>query len=292
MARTENGSNFHVINLIIRRDNYNEDLTTEEYATIFRNFYLANVTGKSSREKECILITNAQYEINNIPNSVQYGRFVEYTNIDKRGWFDIIKKELDESFRIPDNLRANSIQGTYFFLAEKHRFCYTFTSKENIHPKNAESYLRNAFEKFLTAEYNDEYYLEINFEKERETIQEILDAKEIYSLTVDVSYSNSGIGFGSEALAFVDGDMRKGNIDSLHIEAKNKNGETIDLGKSTVLRGALESSASNGNATAVIKDGRKKKTIKTSDHPAKYKTTFEGRYEFINQVYSFFINLF
>ncbi len=281
-------SNFHVINLIIRKANDDKDLEPEKYEEIFKEFSKSEISGKSSREKEALLVTNTLIPIKQNENII-FGQFVEYTNIDKKKWFNLLKKEIDSEFAIPDHLKANSVKNSYFFIPKIHRFCYSYTSKEKIDPINVETFLNNAFTKFLNKNYHKIYYPEINFEKERETIDEIINAEQLFSLEITVSYSND---FSKDLKDFFEEDMRESNADSIKINANNKNGESLDISKGRILRGAIEASTSQGTATARIKNGKTSKTIKTIDHPAKYKVPSRAIPEFAKEIYSFFIGLF
>lgn len=281
-------SNFHVINLIIRKANDDKDLDQKKYEELFKEFAKSETSGKSSREKEALLVTNSEIPINQNEN-ICFGQFVEYTNIDKKKWFNLLKKEIDPEFSIPEHLKANSVKNFYFFIPSIHRFCYSFTSKEKIDPLNVEAFLNEAFTKFLNKNYNKLYYPEINFEKERETIEEIINAKQLFSLEVTVSYSND---FSKDMKDFFEEDMKQSNADSIKINANNKNGESLDLSKGRILRGAIEASTSQGTATARIKNGKTSKTIKTIDHPAKYKVPSKAIPEYAKEIYNFFISLF
>ena len=284
----QTSSNFFVINLIIRKANDPADLTSEMYGKLFREFYESESSGQSSKEKEALLITNAEYTVEK-GAKIFFGQFVEYTNIDRRKWFNLLKKDIDNEFTVPNHLKANSIKNYYFFIPDIHRFCYSYTSKEKIEPQNVQSYLNSAFTKFLTKTYGNDYYPEVNFEKEKETIQEIINAAEVFSLDITVTYSND---FGKQMKEFFDEDMRNGNVDDYHIIAKNKNKESLNLSNSKILRGALENSASLGKVIASIRNGKQRKIIRTADHPAKYKPPVPAIPESIINIYKFFINLF
>jgi hypothetical protein len=280
-------SNFHVINLIIRKANDEKDLTPTKYAQLFEEFCDAELNGKSSKEKECIIITNSKYFVSNKP--IYYGQFVEYTNLDKRKWFNLLKKDIDDEFAIPEHLKANSVKNAFYFIAEIHRFCYSYTSKERIAPANVETFLNNALTKFFNKQYPEDYYPEINFEKEKETIEEIIQAENVFSLDIEVSYSND---FGKDMKEFFEEDMKKGHADDLHLIARNKNGESLDVNESQILRGALEASASHGNVKASIKNGKRRKTINTILHPAKYRLDFKAIPEVIKDIANYFLNIF
>lgn len=281
-------SNFSVVNLIIRKANDGTDLSASKYAELFNEFSKSETTGQSSKEKECLIITHSKYTTGK-NEQVFFGQFVEYTKIDKRKWFNLLKKDLDEDFAIPEHLKANSNKNVYFFIPSIHRFCYSFKSSESISPLHVQTFLNNALTKFLDKNYSEQYYPEINFEKERETIKEIISAESILSLNIKVTYSND---FGKKMKEFFEEDMKKGNADDVHIIAQNKNGESLDLKKSQVLRGALEATASHGIASASIKNGKRRKTIKTEDHPAKYRLSVAAIPEYVSEIVSYFKNLF
>lgn len=281
-------SNFSVVNLIIRKANDDTDLTASKYAQLFAEFSRSETTGQSSKEKECLIITNAKYTTGK-GETAFFGQFVEYTKLDKRKWFNLLKKDVDEDFAIPDHLKANSNKNIYFFIPSIHRFCYSFKSNERISPIHVEAFLNNALTKFLDENYPDQYYPEINFEKEKETINEIISAESILSLDIKVTYSND---FGKKMKEFFEEDIKNGNADDVQIIARNKNGESLNLEGSQMLRGALEATASHGVASASIKNGKRRRTIKTVDHPAKYRLKVAAIPEYLNDIVSYFKKLF
>ncbi len=286
MKKSTNSNSF-VINVIIRIANEDRDLNTEEYTKLFEEFVEAEISGKSSLEKECIIMTKGKHQINQ--NNFFHGQFVEYTNIDRRKWFNLIKKDRDTEFTIPDYLKANSKINHYYFIPKIHRFCYNYTAKEKIDPAHVENYFNSSLKKFFNANYNGRYYPEIHFEKEKETIQQIMEADEILKLNISVSYSNN---FDKEMLDFFDNDMKNGNYDFVEINAQNKNKESLKIKNSKILSGAIQASISQGDVTARIKKDNKYKIINTADHPAKHKLGFSFAIENAKDIVQYFINVF
>jgi hypothetical protein len=282
-------SNFYIINLIIRKAKSNEDLNHTQYSELFLEFAKENPNASSSADKECMIVTAVPWEDD---NRKIFGQFVEYTNIDKRKWFNLLKKDLDPDFQVPEHLRANSKRQEFFFFPEFHRFCYVFDSKNLITPQNVERFLSNGLTKFFNKKYPEKYYPEVIIEKDRNTIDQILNARSIYSLDIHVTYSNSD--FGPEMKMFFDNEMKASNADKVHLNIQNKNNEPLQVRDSKIIRGALEASASHGTVEASIKeDGKQRKIkVKTADHPAKIKVPFPGIPEFTKDIYRFFKDRF
>lgn len=286
---TRKTSNFYAINLIIRKANSSTDLSSEKYSELFLEFAKENLSAPSSADKECMIVTAVPWEND---QKLIFGQFVEYTNIDKRKWFNLLRKEVDPDFSVPGHLRANSKRQEFFFFPDFHRFCYVTDSKNMIAPQNVERYLLNGLNKFLQRYYPEMYYAEVIVEKDRNTIEQILNAKAIYSLDIQVTYSNSD--FGPEMKMFFDNEMKTSNADSVHLTIQNKNSEPLQISESKIIRGALEASASHGTVEASIKEEGKKRKIKvkTADHPDKIKVPFPGIPEFTKDIFRFFKDRF
>ena len=258
---------FYILNLKIRNVESPDDIDAGTYASLFREFYLSETRSKSSKVKEGMLITLAEQPMTNVP-SFYYGQFVEFTNLDNTRWFDILKKEIDNSFSVPDNYKANVHQTQYYFFPTIHRFAYSVTSKNSINPYNAREFLKNSFQEFLDKKHPTEYLVQIDVETKSEAVQKILNAKVIYSLNIKINYSNAG--FGKQSIEFVENDIKPTNLGEIDINVKSKKGGNIDISKSKILKGSLGLTQSNGTATAVIENNQgKRETIKTKDHPNK-----------------------
>ena len=255
-------SKYFIINVKIRRLNSTDDLSANEYVRIFREFYLSGITGRSARQKECVLITQGQQTINEEP--VFVGQFAQVTNVNNRKWFDRNSRALDTSFRIPERYAANAAITEYVFIPSIHRFAYRVTAANLIPAYSTKLFLQLALSRHLSTGY----VVDVDVESDDATIDRILEAPELLRLEIHINYSNND--FTDDLQKFVEEDMKASNTGQLTIKAVQKPGNSIDVNGSKILSGALEASVSNGDASATIKDGDgKKQVIKTVDNPKK-----------------------
>lgn len=265
---------YFVLNIKIRTVRSTDDLAPNEYARIFKDFYQSFVVGKSSRQKECMLITQGEREVNT--ERIFFGQFAQVTILNNKKWFNRKTKEIDASFKVSPDYAANAAITEYFFFPSIHRFVYLVKTANFIQPYSAKSYFKNALKKHLS----DEYIVDVDVESDLSTIARIRDAPELIRLEVRINYSNND--FAKELQEFVEDDMKASNIGEMQIKAVQKEGHSIDVSKSKILGGALEASRSNGEADATIKDAQgKKHKLSTSDNPLKMtiKATSDSKIE-------------
>lgn len=253
---------YFVINLKIRRVDTTDDLPTPEYTRIFREFYQSFILARSSKQKDCILQTQAQQRIGT--RTIFYGKIVQITDINNKRWFNKQKRQIDSEFRIPPQYAANAVSAEYVFIPSRHRFAYQVTTKDYIDPYSIKKYFTSALNRHLSTGY----FVDIDVESDLSTIDRILDAPGISRLYVRFNYSNND--FSKEMQEFVENDMKNSNIGEFRINAVQKEGNPININQSQILAGALEASKSNGEAdvTIITADGNKER-LKTKDMPLK-----------------------
>ncbi|MGE7777760.1 DUF4747 family protein [Chitinophaga sp. NPDC101104] len=275
---------FYIVNLKIRKISSEVELTPTEYSQLFREFYDAAIQGKSSRQKECVLISRVEQEIKG-REPLFWGQIAEVTNINNKRWFNKAKKSLDNSFKIPDQYAANARITEYVFIPLVHRFCYQFSSANYINPYSVRKFLQNGFGTLL----HGRYVVQVDVETDDSTIQRILDAQQIEKIWVKINYSNND--FSKELQEFIEDDLKSSNVGEMEIKASRKEQNSIEVNKSKILKGALLTAKSNGEAEATIVSNGKKEKIKTKFSPNRlnFITTFENR---IVNLYKTVINEF
>lgn len=254
--------NYFLLNVKIRAIDNTVDLTPTEYARVFKQFYLEFRPGKSSKQKQCILTTQGEIKIDGV--STYFGTLVQTTDINNRKWFNKVKKAIDPNFRVPDEYGANASVTEYIFFPQIHRFVYKTTTKDFIDPYSVRRYLLDA----MPAALNNQYVIHVDVVTSNSPLRMILEAQFIRNLDIKINYSNND--FDSDLQKFVEEDLKAGKVDSVEIIAKHKQGNSIDLEGSKILRGALESSLENGEASARIIDSNGKiRSVKTKNYPEK-----------------------
>jgi hypothetical protein len=253
---------YYVINIKIRRVDSTTDLSTQEYTRIFNEFYGKFVLARSSKQKDCILQTLVQRQLGT--RTVFFGKIVQITNINNERWFNKKEMIIDSKFRIPSNYGANAVTADYVFIPSRHRFVYKVTTKDHIDPYSLKKYFRSA----LNIHLSTGYLVQVDVESNISTIERIFSAPGISRIFLRFNYSNND--FSKEMQEFVENDMKLSNIGEFRINAVQKESNPIDINKSQILAGALEASASNGEADATIIDANGHKVrLNTKDMPLK-----------------------
>lgn len=287
MAQTEKTRhhNFFILNIKLRKRNSQENSSPKDYVRLLKKVYNKKIHKESSVGKHCIF--KFMFEEKE-KNEIIYlsGTFAQFTFIQNERWFNLNSLDLDDAFKVPDGLFPDAVITDFVFVPKAHRFCFRVSSSINISPYPVKNFLEMALDE---ASLEDEY-VQVDVESNSSTIQEILASKEIRKLSIDINYSNHDI--GSDMKKFVENDIKASNSSRLQIEATQKPGISIDVNASNILKGAIESSVSDGEVTAVIIDENDKvKTIKTTDYPRR-ESVFGNLGRFNDLVYEKIMNLF
>lgn len=207
------------------------------------------------------------------------GKFVKYTSIDGKNWFDLNTMEKAEDVSIPSNVFPNLKESDYFFFPEAHRLA--FVGKTGFSVNTVVTFL----EHLLTQVKEDEEELEVTVITDTAQIEQILHANEIRKLFVKLSYSNADE--HDAASQVLDELMRGSNASTF----KNEMSGSINP-ESKLVKAMLELASNNGYAEATVKgegDIRFKK-VKTTDYPKVIDIESEDS-TLLEKVASFVINL-
>jgi hypothetical protein len=145
----------------------------------------------------------------------------------------------------------------YFFFPEYHRLVIDSTASE----KQLLKFLDETFNIYMR---QDDY--EINMEKDRQTIERIINAPALSKLLVRVSYSNNDNEEGWEGI--IDRQLKDSCSKNAKLELKANKKAPIQISKSEMVKGFIKLSASNGYAEASeIEEDGTITHITTQDHP-------------------------
>lgn len=263
MAKPEKSRyfNFYILNVKLRKSNSKKDLMPEDYIRIFRKVFRQKIHTESSPNKHCIF--KFMFEEKE-EKKVQYmsGTFAQFTYIHNEKWFNLNSLDIDEEFSIPDGLFPDAKITDFVFIPAAHRFCYKVSSEFNVNPYPIKKFLETALDQVT----GKNEFVQVDVESDRGSLERIFSARVIKKLFIDITYSNTDV--GDDLKKFVEDDIRASNTSRLKIEATQKPDTSIDINQSKILKGAIESSVSNGETEAkIINENDKTETIKTSKFP-------------------------
>jgi hypothetical protein len=254
---------FHILNVKLRNRRNKKDVSPEEYVRLFRRAFKQKIHKESSPGKHCIF--KFMFEEKD-EKQTQYlaGTFAQFTYIQNERWFNLNSLDLDSEFHVPDGLFPDAKIAEYVFVPAAHRFCYRVSYEFNVPPKSIKKFLELALDEVC----DSKHFVQVDIESDRASLNAILSARVIKKLLIDINYSNTDL--GDDLKKFVEDDIKASNSSRLKIEATQKPDVSIDVQKSKILTGAIESSISNGETEATIIDENDKvQKIKTSSFPRK-----------------------
>jgi hypothetical protein len=190
------------------------------------------------------------------------GTFAQFTFIQNERWFNLNSLDLDEEFHVPDGLFPDAKITEFVFIPNAHRFCYKLTNDFKVSPYAVKKFLEMALDEVC----DQKHFVQVDVESDKASLKAIYAAREIRKLIIDINYSNFDI--GNDLKQFVEEDIKSSNTSKLKIEATQKPNISIDIDKSKILSGAIESSISNGDTEAtILNENNRVEKIKTSDFP-------------------------
>ena len=276
---------FHILNIKLRDSRTKKDLAPADYTKLFKKMYNQKIHRESSPNKHCI-IKFLYEEKSNGKTEYLSGTFAQFTYIQNDRWFNLNSMDLDSEFKIPQGLFPDAKITEFVFIPDAHRFCYKVTSEFKINPYPIKRFLEMALDE--VSETNQ--FVQVDVETDQSTLNTILAARVIKKLIIDINYSNVDI--GNDVKQFVDDDIRGSNSGRFIIEATQKPSTSIDINHSIILKGAIESSLSNGETTAkIIDENNRTQTIKTKNFPRK-ETVFGLPVRFNQLVYEHIMKIF
>lgn len=253
--------NFYILNVKLRSISSNKDLSPDDYIRIFRQVFKKRIHAESSPNKHCIFKFVFEEEDK---GGIKYlaGTFAQFTYIKNEKWFNLTSLDIDEEFKIPDGLFPDTKITDFVFIPSAHRFCYKTTGEFRVKPYPVKKFLEAA----LNHVTNKDEYVQVDVESDSATLERIYSASEIKKLIIDINYSNTDL--GDDLKQFVEDDIRASNTSRLKIEATQKPQQSINIDGSKILKGAIESSISNGETEAtIINEQNRTEKIKTTDFP-------------------------
>lgn len=277
--------NFRILNVKLRNKKNSKDLSREDYVRIFKSVHRRKIHEESSPNKHCIFrFMFEEKEKGKV--SFLAGTFAQFTFIHNEKWFNLNSLDLDNEFKIPDGLFPDAKITEFVFVPEAHRFCFKIDSQFNTSPYSIKKFLEAA----LSEVVKQDEYVQVDVESDSATLNKILSARQIKKILIDINYSNVDV--GSDLKKFVEEDIKASNTSRLKIEATQKPEASIDVHQSKILKGAVESSISNGETEATIIDENDRvQKIKTSEFPRK-ESVFGTKSRFNQLVYDLIIRIF
>lgn len=123
--------------------------------------------------------------------------------------------------------------------------------------------------KFLIGSFKlklgDEDGFAINVEKDKNTIERIINAKGVVSVRVSVKYTNND---NCDEWEELDSDLRNSDTTNAELVLKSSKSKPIQVLKNKLLKAFLHLSKSNGTAKAeIINENGHTEKINTNEHP-------------------------
>ncbi len=228
----------------------------DAYFELLHDVYEKRLIGKPKRGNSVILRTQHSKEIDN--QKILYGKISRFTNLDSDDWIDLDKMEI-ASFEIPENLFPNLKETEYFFIPKAHRFC--MKKSQALSVTQVEEFFNKVLKECLKT--GEEF--EVCIEQDSDTIQQILNARAIRRVEVEISYTNNDM--KDEAEEYVEDIFKEMQATraKMVMEPDHHNHLSID---NKFLRGVIKLAKSNGYVKAKIVDAKNKvKNIFTKKHP-------------------------
>lgn len=276
-AREYDSATLMIVNVKLRSNL--RKVTYDVYAKLFKDLHEGKIAINTFSDRYTRLRTLMSY----MDGAIWGGKIVSYTQIEKDNWFN----ERDNDFEnvdIDEALHPNPKETDYYFIPEAHRFC--FLLKSGISDKAVVTFLKNALPMVIDPEHED---VIVDIEKDRDTIEKIINSERILKLKVNITYTNADL--TADFDKFVDEDLRNSGIGELDLEAKSNKADSIDLNNSKILKSAVNLSVSNGNTEATIVEDGRKKVINTENHPRKDKVMLRKNFAY-ESVYEHVMNFF
>lgn len=204
---------------------------------------------------------------------VYVGKMNSFMRMQSEQWYNRKKKMLVAGPEIDEDLCANTSEGLFYFIPERHRIAVSTASPVNI--SLVKLFVIEAAERLLGRKQ-----LTVTTETDRGFIDEIKSAREVSRISVTWSYTN---GDAQKGLAkILDDAAKKAGAARITAELYSAPGETLAVDEEDLSGAVLELSVSNaeGEASATIrnpeynKNGKQiranRKNVTTRNYPLKY----------------------
>ena len=243
----------------------NERKGTAMYEQIINDLFKKDIVAIVAGEKAVTLRTQFSTEVplKNEKTTFFYGKITRYTTLDGKNWYDKVKKDF-VNYEVPLAIFPNAFETDYIFIPAAHRFFIRVSQKVSI--SAVERYLTQAIPEVITAKES----FTVSVIQSQDVIDKIINAKELNSLKVEISYTNDDV--GPEAQELIDKLLKGSNVGKFSATFNPDQTGVLDTNADFV-RGVLELAKENGIAEASIRnDNGKKVKVKTSSYPEKITT--------------------
>ncbi len=167
-----------------------------------------------------------------------------------------VKANVLEDAEVDPNKGLEAKDMEFWFFPKHHRFV---VYKANV----------VRISKFLTGSFNlklgDEDFFSVNVEKDKNTIDRIINARGVVSVKVSVKYTNND---NCDEWEDLDSDLRNSDTSNAELVLKSSKTKPIQVLKNKILKAFLHLSKSNGMAKAeIINENGHTEKINTNEHP-------------------------
>lgn len=217
---------------------------------------------------------------------ILYGYISQCTRIDPTvPWFNYETNEPEKGYELPAYLFPNLKETRYIFIPACHKFVIIQNGKISL------TYAQKYLEAALTQVVSKGISVVINTEKTTDYIEILNSAQKISRLDIHLSMSNPTT--DDEAEALIDMDIRAANASSIDLGVKSFEGGTIDYQASSIIKGAIKHSQSNGSlqATIVTSEGKHKR-IDTNEYPRTERVEYAETASLIHHTFLKIMNIF
>lgn len=277
MANHKRRETYHCLNITILNT---KDNPPEKYIEIFKQ--LRDLQAVKVRGNDCLKIrTIAETKLEN--ENFLTGQVTKYTKLESEQWYDEVQNK-GTTVDVPDNVHPNMVETKYYFWPKKHKL-FLKKSYESGSPT------LNQMVKYLNVIFENKFDQEINVSivQSHDSIERIINAKEIFSLNFEVSYTNADS--DTEAEVLID-DLYKGaKASKINTKLRSTSDNKIN-GSSDFVKGNLSLARKTGNAEARIEDEAGiKHIVKTENYPASVKARETEEEPFNRTLLKMFQNL-
>lgn len=264
-AETLHRNSFQFLNVKLLHDQ-----SPENYVSLFMSLkkedYVVNVNKTKAVEM-------VDFYPSRLCPGLYIGKMNSFMRMQSEQWYNRKTKEKVAEPLIDEYLCANTSEGLFYFIPERHRIAVSSASPVQI--GLVKLFLEEACERLMGRQQ-----VTIIPETDREFIDEIKNAKEVTRISVTWSYTNGDV---QEGLAKVlDEAAKMSGAARISAELQSAPGESLNVNENDLSGAILELSVSNaeGEATATIrnpeynKKGKQvkanRKNVSTRNHPLKF----------------------
>lgn len=202
---------------------------------------------------------------------------VAYTMIDPSAFYNRRSKE-DVEMPWDDDVVANKKEAQLIFVPSVHKIAVRKNS--GITLNYILQYLKGALDSVEPDEFD------VDAVKDRDTLERILTAEKLISLSAHISFSNPG--HGNMFKGLLDIKLRETDPSSVNIELQGTEERPLNRNSDGLVQALVDISEENGNLQATIQNGSHlgREHIDTNDHPLVLQV-----HQIINDVFSTMYNV-